>query len=109
MIIYTFLERLKIGAYYNRRRILLKGKSMFGIVIRVLFMPIIFAMGVFCFSGCDTVDSKFDVPDGRNSSNDRYSDDDIIGPVLKLHLKETPEQQKKQQDKLQKQALDADY
>lgn len=109
MIIYTFSARLESSAYYNRSGILLKGKSMFGMTGKVLILSLIIGSGVFCLAGCDTVDSKLDVPDGRNSSNDRYQDDDIIGPVLKLHLKETPEQQKKQQDLLHKKTLDANY
>ena len=42
------------------------------------------------FSGCDTVDTQVGVPEGRNSSNDRYQDDDIIAPQLRFHLKQPP-------------------
>ena len=72
-------------------------------------LRIFLVFAVFVFSGCETVDSKLDVPDGRNSSNDRYADDDIIGPVLKFRLKETPKQQEDSQSKLQQQSLDSDY
>ena len=65
--------------------------------------------GLLGFVGCDTVDSKLDVPDGRNSSNDRYKDDDVAGPVLKFHLKPTPQQQEKEQEKLVQKTLDEDY
>lgn len=76
---------------------------------KILFLAVVIGSGMFAFSGCDTVGSKLDVPEGRNSANDRYQDDDIIGPVLKLRLKESPEQQKSQQDLLRKQTIDPNY
>ena len=67
-------------------------------------------VGLISFAGCESVDSKLDVPDGRNSDNDRYQDDDVIGPVLKFKLKDTPKKQ--EDDQLQAQqdlADDEDY
>ncbi len=67
-------------------------------------------MSLIGFMGCESVDSKLDVPDGRNSDNDRYQDDDVIGPVLKFKLKDKPKTQ--EADQLQAQqdlADDEDY
>ena len=63
------------------------------------------------FIGCESVDSKLDVPDGRNSSNDRYQDDDVIGPVLKLKLKDNPVKQQDAEQRMAQQDLadDEDY
>ncbi|MBI4398209.1 MAG: hypothetical protein HY586_03700 [Candidatus Omnitrophica bacterium] len=41
-------------------------------------------------TGCQRIDSKVDIPEGRDSENQRYEDGDIVGPVLKLKLKEVP-------------------
>ncbi|GEM_PF-3589657 len=78
---------------------------------RILSLFLLFlATAILGLTGCDTVDSKLDVPDGRDSDNNRYEDSDIIGPVLKLKIKDAPEQQKSQQDMLQQQtSSDPDY
>ena len=57
-------------------------------------------------SGCETVDTSVDIPDGRNSTNDRYEDDDIIGPVLKFKLKEDPVKQQEEELRLMGQSDD---
>lgn len=65
--------------------------------------------GLMGFVGCESVDSKLDVPDGRNSSNDRYQDDDVIGPVLKLKLKDNPNKVDQEQLQAHQDLTDEEY
>lgn len=41
-------------------------------------------------TGCETVDTSFDLSESRGSQNQRYDEDDIVGGVLKLKMKEPP-------------------
>ncbi|MBI4971896.1 MAG: hypothetical protein HZC17_08720 [Candidatus Omnitrophica bacterium] len=65
--------------------------------------------GLMGFVGCESVDSKLTTPEGRNSENDRYKDDDVVGPVLKFSLKPTPQQQEQEAQQVAQKSLDPDY